>query len=276
MARYLHSKCGVPESRRRTIISAIFGRDGLLSANSVYGFDDRSLQLSSSYHTTSTEFRHYFDKKLVPRLRDNVLQPQLRNTNIPLRWTNNNCESMNNVIKQVTNWKALKLPTLSDKLHDIVKLQLADMRRALHGQGNFEVTYLAKKYVVTQAAWQSKSNNSKATLFQKFLNHKQQKEQYVSSSDGILKIPKTPTTARKPGHKKWYAVKRPQPTKKPKHWWVWWIIIVPYDWCIYIYIYIYVLFVYIRILLYLYELHNTYKACLKFIIILLTSILNII
>ena len=50
---------------------------------------------------------------------------------------------MNNVIKQVTNWKALKLPTLVDKLHDI-KLQLADMRRSLHGQDNFEVTHLAK------------------------------------------------------------------------------------------------------------------------------------
>ena len=115
----------------------------------MYDFDDRSLQLSSSYHSTSTAFRQYFDKKFMPQLRDNVLQPQLSNTNIPLRWTNNNCESMNNVIKQVTNWKALKL-------------KLADMRRSLHGQGNFEVTHLAKKYVVTQAAWQSKSNEFKA------------------------------------------------------------------------------------------------------------------
>ena len=33
VARYLQSKCGVPESQRRTIISDIFGRDGLLSAD---------------------------------------------------------------------------------------------------------------------------------------------------------------------------------------------------------------------------------------------------
>ena len=74
---------------------------------------------------------------------------------------------MNNVIKQVTNWKAIKLLTLVEKLHDIVKLQLADMGRALHGQGNFEVTHIARKYVVIQAAWQSKSNDSEGDTFSK-------------------------------------------------------------------------------------------------------------
>ena len=91
------------------------------------------------------------------------------------------------------------------------------MRRSLHGQGNFEVTHLAKKYVVTQAAWQSKSNESKATLFQKFITHKQLKENYVSSSDGMLKIPKTPTTARKPGQKKRVRSEKATTNKKTKH-----------------------------------------------------------
>ena len=48
MARYLRSKCGVPESR---LLSVTFlDVMGLLSANSVYDFGDRSLQLSGSYH----------------------------------------------------------------------------------------------------------------------------------------------------------------------------------------------------------------------------------
>ena len=52
VARYLQSKCCVPESRLLSV--TVCGRDALLSANSVYDFGDQSLQLSSSYHTTST------------------------------------------------------------------------------------------------------------------------------------------------------------------------------------------------------------------------------
>ena len=40
---------------------------GLLSANSVYDFDERYIQLSSAYHTTSTEFGQYFEKNLLPQ-----------------------------------------------------------------------------------------------------------------------------------------------------------------------------------------------------------------
>ena len=55
---------------------------------------------------------------------------------------------MNNVIKQV-QLKALKLPTQVEKLHDIGKLQLDDMRQALHRQG---IKLRSNTFEVTQAA----------------------------------------------------------------------------------------------------------------------------
>ena len=45
------------------------------------------------------------------------------------------CESINNLIKLSTNWKACKLPDLVDRLHAIVILQLSEIKRALHNQG---------------------------------------------------------------------------------------------------------------------------------------------
>ena len=56
-------------------------------------------------------------------------------------WKNNSCESMNHILKLATNWKALKLPDLLNKLHKVVQLQYADVRRALHGQGNYELAH---------------------------------------------------------------------------------------------------------------------------------------
>lgn len=58
--------------------------------------------------------------------------------------------------------------------------------------------------VVSHAVWQNKSEPEKDTLLSKLLNikHAYTKEQYVSSTDGTLKIPQTPLTAKKPGQRK--------------------------------------------------------------------------
>ncbi|CAC5379429.1 unnamed protein product [Mytilus coruscus] len=37
----------------------------------------------------------------------------------PINWKNNSCESMNNILKLSTNWKAVKLPDLIDKLQKL-------------------------------------------------------------------------------------------------------------------------------------------------------------
>ena len=56
---------------------------------------------------------------------------------------------MNQVIKQVINWESLNLPAHVDKLHDNIKLQLADMRHSLQGQGNCEILHCYKMYCNT-------------------------------------------------------------------------------------------------------------------------------
>ena len=62
-------------------------------------------------------------------------------TNRP--WTNNNCESMNHVLKQATEWESRCMLDLILILHNVVRSQQDDLKRALIGMGNYQ---LAKGY----------------------------------------------------------------------------------------------------------------------------------
>jgi hypothetical protein len=66
-------------------------------------------------------------------------------------WTNNNAESINNVLKINTNWKPQSLTALIEKLFSVVKLQYLDTRRALYGVGNFCLHSQYTMYAVQEA-----------------------------------------------------------------------------------------------------------------------------
>lgn len=146
------------------------------------------------------QFAKYF-KNNTDNLKKFVWEPR-KNKVVPEKWTNNACESMNNILKLSTNWKTCKLPELVEKLHKIVQLQYRDIRRALYGEGNYAMAPWTRKFQVSHVAWSTKSAEEKDALMKKFQRFTFRKEKEISSSDGNLKIPKTPTTARKPNQKK--------------------------------------------------------------------------
>ena len=90
------------------------------------------------------EFEQYFMKNLHI-MKENVCKPTSENF-VELNWTKNSCESMNNILKLSANWKALKLPELVDKMHQIVKLQYKDMVKGIirwhHGLKNSKLVQL--------------------------------------------------------------------------------------------------------------------------------------
>jgi len=126
---------------------------------------------------------------------------------------------MNHILKLTVAWRpqTQKINQLVDKLHDIVKLQTIDARRAIHGQGNFELAPWVKKFKTTSAAWGAKSNSQKDKIFMNFISHKRsEKPGTITSSNGKLLIPKTPTTAKKPGQRKRIRPERTVTHSKPK------------------------------------------------------------
>ena len=65
-------------------------------------------------------------------------------------WTNNNAESMHNIMKIDTNWRPHSTPALIDILHGMVKLQLLDLQRAQNNIGNFRLFCVNRKYCIRE------------------------------------------------------------------------------------------------------------------------------
>ena len=81
----------------------IFGQEGITSADNSIIFDDRCEKLEQSCKDDAPDFLTYFSR-LKPILREKVMEPQ-RVGKIEKRWTNNNCESYNHVLKVTVDWK---------------------------------------------------------------------------------------------------------------------------------------------------------------------------
>ena len=124
---------------------------------------------------------------------------------IPLQWKNNNCESINHILKLNQDWKPEKLPELINKIHKEIKLQESLVNGALYGHGDFELSSSVSHFQCTKALWQIKSEKEKAFALQKFLTHGRKLNaipESTTSTDGGLTIPKTSACARKPCQRK--------------------------------------------------------------------------
>ncbi|KAK8380748.1 hypothetical protein O3P69_007995 [Scylla paramamosain] len=80
--------------------------------------------------------------------------------------------------------------------------KFADMRRALRGESNFQLAPAFSKFKITISAWNNKTEDEKEACFTKFLNAKiKDDNNYITSTDGQLSIPKPQRLAKKPGQK---------------------------------------------------------------------------
>jgi hypothetical protein len=92
-----------------------------------------------------------------------VRQPNLNGKTSGL-WTNNNAESISNVLKINTNGKPQSFTALIEKPFSVVKLQYLDARRALYGAGNF---CLHSQYTIvccTRGSMAAKKQKNKKTM----------------------------------------------------------------------------------------------------------------
>lgn len=86
------------------------------------------------------------------------------------RWTNNNAESINHVLKQATNWKSLKLGDLVCMLNDVMKDQYREVKRAICGEGEFFSTDEFNKFAVPRDHWYDQTDKQREKHYQKFQN----------------------------------------------------------------------------------------------------------
>ena len=123
-------------------------------------------------------------------------------------WTNNNAESLNHVLKQLTDWKPQPLPTLCDLLSNHIKAQFKDLERAIIGMGKFRLHESYQHFKIQINNWAGKSLEQRQKMYSKFIKYNPKGTGKVISSDNQLTVPKTPSAGKKP-----HQVKRKRTAK---------------------------------------------------------------
>ena len=119
-------------------------------------------------------------------------------------WTNNNSESVNNLLKLCVDWKPQKLLNLVNHLHDLVKMQNIDLMRSLFGQGNYQLTTSPFAWHrVKNSVWMTANESKRKLIFDGFLKENGTKCSHatLSSTDGLLTVNASPKVAKKPGQR---------------------------------------------------------------------------
>ena len=132
------------------------------------------------------------------------------------RWTNNNCESLNHVLKCAINWQSKPLMDLVLTIRDIIETQFKDLRRALVSTGEYRVADTHRQFLVTKTAWTTKTTEERQRLYRRFRNYVPPDKKTVTSTDGQTTVVKPRSLGKKIGQRKRKVNERTTTNKKMK------------------------------------------------------------
>ena len=199
--RFLQNKIGMKLKEKNMVLKTIFGDNGVINAD-----DDLSLEfrLAVAEHTFPPEGCSYFESiKTILQENYNASQtPTFKN--LKTYWTNNNSESMNHVIKQKIQWKPCNLVELIENLHELVKQQYKEARRALVGYGKYELCTEFSQFKLTPSKWVLLTTREREKIFLNFLSSKKpwSGKFFSISNDGKKKVIFPKHKGKKPGQRK--------------------------------------------------------------------------
>lgn len=132
-------------------------------------------------------------------------QPWIRS-----RWMNNNAESINHQMKLKQEWKKLPVSLVLDNIHDLVKLQMFDLRRALFSEGVYVLNDDFILHRVHQKIWHTFAEEYQDELFREFIRDSGRKRRrtteqeggLIRSADGLMTVLPTQSVACKPGQRR--------------------------------------------------------------------------
>ena len=210
----------VDKYEKATILDKIFGDDGLLHADDSICFEEKCEDLESISQSVSRNFTKYFQKRLKTLLRQKRHDPDVATqTCTGKMWTNNNCESVNHVLKQAIDWKKQPLLDFINQLHELVEGQVKNLKKALVDYGRFRLAASHKHFLVSKTVWANKTSDEKLRLFRRFRKHEVKNERLVKSTDGQSEVVAPRTKGQKIGQRKRPRTERTTtvPAKKRKN-----------------------------------------------------------
>ena len=205
--RFLRDKLGVPVSERGKISHIAFSHLRENNSGDSLNSRDRALFLLIWVILKRTRKSENISGKIFFRMS----LPKWIPTETEFR-TNNQCESMNRVIKTICNWEPQSISDLVSKLQTHIAAHLTDLRRALFNEGQFALRPPYSAFALNRERWFSLSPQNRQQHFLAFLrgNPKSIPGMYETSSDGLIQLPKKSSLAKKPSsHRRAPAHKHP-------------------------------------------------------------------
>ena len=88
------------------------------------------------------------------------------------------------MLKQAIDWKSRLLLDFIRSAADLGDAQFKDLRRALMGNGDFELAESHRKYGTSKSVWAAQTSKERNKLFNRFQTHEIKNERIVTTTDG--------------------------------------------------------------------------------------------
>ena len=104
------------------------GEDGIINANDAVCFEEKCEEVEQLSQSISRSFQ----KRIKEKLNKKRQEPEgIAKTD--RQWTNNNCESLNHVLKQTIDWKSQPLMDPIESVKERMESQFKELRRSIVG-----------------------------------------------------------------------------------------------------------------------------------------------
>ncbi|XP_013388573.1 uncharacterized protein LOC106157457 [Lingula anatina] len=196
---HLRDKIGLSMDERNKLVSLIFGKDGLTDSLSWPMFEKRKEEVVAFIQNSVPGFGIYFEEHILPILKDNH-DTIMSRPGVGHGWTNNNCESLNHILKLRTGWRQQDIPKLIDSLEKLVSHCYEDVERSFIQRGEFKLSEEYKDFHVEFNEWEKKSSQQRQRHLKKFLSTPKILKPMVSSEN--LFVLQAPLRGKKPCQRK--------------------------------------------------------------------------
>jgi hypothetical protein len=195
--------------QRKKIIKLVFGPGGLAEAKDIIEYEMKKENIDQLWPAN--------DKRYMEKVTNQLLKHSLElhwNNHLELRWTNNNAESLNHVLKQMTNWKPQDLPKLLEQLKDLSQAQQNEVERSIFQRGQLKLVESLATLTTRPEVWLQMDMEKKKIVKTKV--RRATNPGRVTSATGHLTVHGTPSKGRKPGQRKRPRTNRTEPVAKKK------------------------------------------------------------
>ena len=113
----------------------LFSAWGATSAGDEKQLEDQLAEVMQKVRIANLDITNYLQEKIFRKIVSNCNLMWQEKWIGQQTWSNNNCDSMNLLLKVAIDWKPQRVRALVDHIRDIVRLQYNDVKRALWSGG---------------------------------------------------------------------------------------------------------------------------------------------